>query len=111
MGLRIAAVAQLVEQRIRNAKVGSSNPPSGTRKPDDPVSFPRKESRCHAAFSIFVLRHGSWRCCNDAVATIIPHGACANRTDNRRGGLLYWDGVLTGCDNAHLVVRQRYQER
>ncbi len=26
----VAAVAQLVEQRIRNAKVGSSTPPSGT---------------------------------------------------------------------------------
>ena len=28
----VAAVAQSVEQRIRNAKVGSSIPPSGTKK-------------------------------------------------------------------------------
>ena len=31
---RCAAVAQSVEQRIRNAKVGSSIPPSGTKKLD-----------------------------------------------------------------------------
>ena len=36
-----AAVAQSVEQRIRNAKVGSSIPPSGTKKPYKSANYKR----------------------------------------------------------------------
>ena len=55
-----AGVAQLVEQRIRNAKVGGSTPLSGTtylRLYLSPLRFPavilcvRSARRCDAAFS------------------------------------------------------------
>ena len=56
-----ATVAQLVEQRIRNAWVGGSSPPSGSRE-DFGLLFFVKKCVLSCVFAIFVVSLRTFAC-------------------------------------------------